>query len=312
MPFESSLEPDVSQFGRDVLRPCVAERPPGDGIHKRALFVSCSGVGSHISGSMIPKEAPPAIALVGGGPRAVSVLERIGAQFQSWLPADAARSVRGVIHLIDDVQPGAGRVWRADQPRELCMNTLADAVSLFVDTSVQIAGNAVSGPTLHEWSRLVSGRADWDERVQDPRFAEMLAASPPRAGLLEDFGDELDHQRPDSHPSRALFGEYIAWCYGWVRTTLPPGIVIEEHRARAIDIERTANGQTVWLDDGAGLAVEAVALLPGWLRRAPTERDASLADAVGSDGSLVWIRPDSPADQPLDLVPDGVDRKSVV
>ncbi len=236
----------------------------------------------------------PSIALIGGGPRAVSVLERLAS-------ATHGSSAVGTVHVIDDVQPGAGRVWRTEQPRELCMNTLADAVSLFADDSVTMAGAVRPGPTLHEWSLLVSGRGG------DPAFARMLADVPPRAGLAEDYADEFAAQRPESHPSRALFGEYIAWCYARARADLPAGIEVVEHRARALAIEEAGGMQRVRLSDGSFVQASVVVLVPGWLPRAPSAQDQAFARAVEEHPGLVWIRPDSPADQPLDRIPDGAD-----
>ena len=100
----------------------------------------------------MPVVPPPVIVLVGAGPRGVSLLERIGAN----LPEPPGR-LR--IHVIDDTEPGAGRIWRTDQSRELCMNTLADAVTLFTDSSGTMAGPVVPGPTLYEWCLLVRDRA---------------------------------------------------------------------------------------------------------------------------------------------------------
>ena len=87
--------------------------------------------------------ATSAIALVGGGPRGVSLLERVVSALAERADPDATRID---VYLIDDVEVGAGRVWRTDQTRELCMNTLADAVTLFTDESVHMAGTVRPGP----------------------------------------------------------------------------------------------------------------------------------------------------------------------
>ncbi|MGO1411675.1 MAG: FAD/NAD(P)-binding protein, partial [Microbacterium sp.] len=87
----------------------------------------------------------PAIAIVGGGPRGVLLLDRMVANLGELGPRPLD------VHIIDDTQIGAGRVWRTDQTRELCMNTLADAVTLFTDESVTMAGPVGHGPTMYEW-----------------------------------------------------------------------------------------------------------------------------------------------------------------
>lgn len=79
------------------------------------------------------------IAIIGGGPRGISVLERLSAQL-----ATNPGTGPVTVHLIDDTEPGAGRVWRTNQTRTLCMNTLADAVTLFTEpgSTVTASSNA--------------------------------------------------------------------------------------------------------------------------------------------------------------------------
>ena len=67
--------------------------------------------------------ATPAIAIVGMGPRGISILERLAARMD-----DSSSPV--TVHLIDEAQHGAGRVWDTAQTKTLCMNTRAGAVTL--------------------------------------------------------------------------------------------------------------------------------------------------------------------------------------
>ena len=92
------------------------------------------------------------IAIVGAGPRGISVIERLGSYLRA---ATSAQPV--TIHLIDDSQIGAGRVWDTTQTRTLCMNTLADAVTLFTEPGASVNSPVVEGPTLFEWIRLGFG-----------------------------------------------------------------------------------------------------------------------------------------------------------
>ena len=62
----------------------------------------------------------PAIAIVGMGPRGISILERLSARMD-----DSSDPI--TVHLIDDAQHGAGRNWETDQTKTLCMNTRAGA-----------------------------------------------------------------------------------------------------------------------------------------------------------------------------------------
>lgn len=69
------------------------------------------------------------IAVIGAGPRGCSVVERLIAN------ADLAGGRRVIVHLIDPA-PVGGRIWRADQPGHLLMNTLCDDATQSTDASV--------------------------------------------------------------------------------------------------------------------------------------------------------------------------------
>jgi uncharacterized NAD(P)/FAD-binding protein YdhS len=68
---------------------------------------------------------PYRIAIIGVGPRGLSVLERIVAKSQ------ALKKDPFSIYLIDSHQVGSGRIWRTNQPDWFLMNNVADEVSGF-------------------------------------------------------------------------------------------------------------------------------------------------------------------------------------
>jgi uncharacterized NAD(P)/FAD-binding protein YdhS len=210
------------------------------------------------------------IAIIGGGPRGVLLVERILANLDPGSRLD--------ILLVDDVEVGAGRVWRTDQTRDMVMNTLAAAVTLFTDDSVDMVGPVRPGPTLHDWSR----------GALDGSFAV-------RAGLVDDYRDELAAQRPESHPSRALFGEYVRWCLDRAIAGAPGGVRIRERLGRVIRVD----GDTLRFADGSELTAGAIALAPGWLEPASVSEERP--------AGTTWIRPGSPIEQDLDRVPAGAD-----
>src|SRR5690606_25480126 len=90
--------------------------------------------------SMLASPTPTgsAIALIGAGPRGTSLIERIGANLDD--PAAPWHGHSLDVHVIDDAPSGAGSIWRTDQTRELCMNTLSHAVTLFTEASSTVAG----------------------------------------------------------------------------------------------------------------------------------------------------------------------------
>ncbi|MDH6143619.1 putative NAD(P)/FAD-binding protein YdhS [Kitasatospora sp. GP30] len=84
------------------------------------------------------------VAVVGGGPRGLSILERIcGQPHTDW---DSL-----TVHLIDPHPPGAG-VHLPDQPNYLLMNTIAGQVTMFRTGDRSATGRPIAGPSLADWA----------------------------------------------------------------------------------------------------------------------------------------------------------------
>ncbi|MDN8624733.1 MULTISPECIES: FAD/NAD(P)-binding protein [Corynebacterium] len=286
------------------------------------------------------------IAIVGGGPRGISVLERLGSLLQDSSDQAAADgnamsfSVGVTIHLIDDVEPGAGRVWRTDQSPTLCMNTLADAVTLFTEPGSTVRGPVLEGPTLYEWFQLLRGDAvhprptDTDSsraRMKTDLFREFPPTMP------VDYEAEIRQARPESHPSRALYGHYLRWVFGIAvdRLRIIPGVTVQIHKARAVNIRlsdegadgdvgtgvhggddgpvgkqktraaQTSSRDTVTLSDGTSVDADATILALGWTDTTANTAESVLGASVAAHPNLTWIHPGHPADQDLDSVADG-------
>ena len=285
---------------------------------------------SAYNGGMSSHQRRASIAVIGAGPRGTSLIERIGAS----LPTGASLD----LHVIDDAQWGAGRIWRTDQDRELCMNTLADAVTLFTEPGASISGPVREGPTLFEWCMLAfeaagsaaSRAPDADlpnpgsaalVTGPDPDRAARLAAIPPtrreafaafgaRRGLAADYAVELAALRPESHPSRALYGEYLVWCFERAVAALPAGARVIRHSSRAVGVERIERpgdgpAEAVALSDGSTVRADAVIIASGWMPRATTDAERGIEQHLAAHPGFVWVRPGSPAEQDLHLVPDG-------
>ncbi|SDN90992.1 FAD-NAD(P)-binding [Lentzea jiangxiensis] len=82
------------------------------------------------------------LVVIGGGPRAAGLLERIAAQ---------SPSLELAVHVVDPHPPGAGRVWRHAQSPLLRMNSMAEDVTVFTDDSFDGEGPVRPGPSLAEW-----------------------------------------------------------------------------------------------------------------------------------------------------------------
>ncbi len=264
---------------------------------------------------LAPHDAPATqarIAIVGLGPRGGSLVERLGVHLKA-LPTTPPLE----LHLIDDAQPGAGRIWRTDQTRELCMNTLADAVTLFTEPGSTVEGKVVPGPTLYEWCILAREYALGDEAPESAAAAAIPAsraaafnAHPARQGLAAEYRDELAKLRPESHPSRALYGEYLSWFLQRAIAELPDSVTVVHHEARATAVERIDGRERITLDRGEAttgntVTVDAVIAATGWLPRAASRSDVALAAGVEARPDLTWVRQGSPVEQDLSEVGPG-------
>ncbi|MFV0435685.1 MAG: FAD/NAD(P)-binding protein [Leucobacter sp.] len=254
---------------------------------------------------------PAAIAIVGAGPRGTSLIERLGANLRDPALTGNRRADQPLtLHVIDDAQSGAGRVWRTDQPRELCMNTLSHAVTLFTERGSTVAGPIVPGPTLYEWSVLALHSA-FPSAATTRAVAEVTSehvatcdSFATRDGLAADYRDELERTVPETHPSRALYGEYLAWCYDRAVAALPAGVRVIRHLTRAIGTARQNGREVVTLASGERVEADAVILATGWMPRSETASERDLGRALERRPELGWVRPASPVDQRLtDIAP---------
>ncbi|MFJ3927272.1 FAD/NAD(P)-binding protein [Streptomyces sp. NPDC090022] len=231
----------------------------------------------------MPQHSHARIAIVGAGPRGLSVLERICAQERKSPAHDAL-----TLHVVDPSSPGPGAVWRTAQPRHLLMNTVSSQITLFTDDSVSIEGPIEEGPSLYEWSRRLSA-AD-----EDAYGAQTLA--------------EARELGPDSYPTRAFYGHYLQWAFQEAVTNAPDHIEIHVHRTRAVALTDDAapgGPQTLDLADGVRLAgLSAVILAQGHLpaRLGPEER--RLSEFAATHG-LSYTGPSNPADVDLGAIGAG-------
>ncbi len=242
----------------------------------------------------------PTLAIIGGGPRGISVLERIVAAaptLPTSLPLD--------VHLVDDTEPGAGRVWRTDQTRTLCMNTLADAVTLFTEPGSTVALPVLEGPTMYEWIQLHRGEPL--EATVDPNGAKSALVAAHPAALPEAYAAELAASVPESHPSRALYGEYLRWVLSVVLELAAGPVASEDggrvtvtlHTATATEISSEDAADRIVLSTGEEILADATVLALGWTDTTDDAMEAFTDTAVSTYPGLTWVRPGNPADQDI-------------
>jgi uncharacterized NAD(P)/FAD-binding protein YdhS len=222
------------------------------------------------------------VAIVGLGPRGLSVAERLCANAESLL-TDGQELV---IHLVDPHVLEGGQVWRSTQDRVLLMNTVACQVTMFVDNTVDCAGPVVNGPTLYEWARSIA-------LLGSPDVAEAVRAEAAALG-------------PDDYPSRAFYGSYLQWTRRRIMATAPEAVSFTLDQATAVDVRDTPEGlQEVVLDTGKTIGdLQAVVLALGHMPHHLGESEAALSRFADRHG-LRYIPPGNPADVPLDAIPAG-------
>lgn len=209
------------------------------------------------------------VAIVGGGPRGTSTLERICASAPDFLPAGS----RLRVHVIDPSAPGAGTVWRTDQSSELLMNTVSSQITLFTDETVVCEGPIEHGPSLYEWIKAV---------------------------------DPDNTTGPDSYPTRALYGEYLRWVFEEIVRKAPPHVEVRVHQTLAVHLDESADGlQTLKLSNGRTIpGLSAVILAQGHLPLVPDSEQKQMARYAKGLG-LRYFTPSNPADLDLSVIAPG-------
>ncbi len=222
------------------------------------------------------------LAILGMGPRGLSVLERLCANIP-----ELSHTQKVEIHVVDPHPPGPGSVWRTDQSRHLLMNTVSSQVTLFVDPSVSCEGRRVPGPSLYEWANAL-GQTDEPGVYED--------------GLVEEARKLL----PDSYPTRAFYGHYLKWVFRYLVNNLPANASIHVHSTRAITLDDAQDGsQRLRLEDGTELQqVDVVILALGHTPVSLTDEERRLRDWANENG-LVYITPSNPADVDLSRISGG-------
>lgn len=221
------------------------------------------------------------IAIVGAGPRGLAVLERICANAR-----DSGAQLS--IFVIDPYEPGAGAVWRRDQPAELLMNTVASQISAFPDDSVSMLGRVESGPSLYEWA------------------AGSAAAEPPETSLK----DALAQLGPDDYPSRRTYGEYLLYAFRRIVSRAPFGVevtsVVDTVRAlRPAESPRLSH-DLVLRSGGLIPQIDHVVMSLGHSDLEPNKTALDFA-RLAAEWQGVFVPPANPADAVLTGIMGGED-----
>lgn len=179
------------------------------------------------------------IAIIGSGPRGLSVLERLCARLmKAPLRAQAIE-----IHLIDSHAVGTGRIWRTNQSQWLTMNTVADEVSAFSGPADDGPPRPGAGPSLAQW---------WSQTRDD-------------------------YPGPNSYASRAVYGLYMQFVLSTIEEHIAGLATLKKVNKTVIDIARIANRFEIAFADGMGLCADKVVLVTGHSKPAPSGPEQAFA-----------------------------------
>jgi uncharacterized NAD(P)/FAD-binding protein YdhS len=217
------------------------------------------------------------IAIIGLGPRGLSVLERIVAHLRS---APLAQPV--VVHVIDPKEHGLG-THHVRQPDHLLINTVASQITMYTDPTVVMDGPLVEGPDLASWARAHGYR-----RIGS-RFLPL--------GMVEE-GEPIDD---NDYVPRCLLGKYLAWVCDVLVREAPSGLSIRFYRRQAVDLAPRDDGSTRVILDGAfTLDCDWVFLTIGHSANRPTREERELAAFVqrnkARNATLAFFRSCYPLD----------------
>ncbi|GAB3271369.1 FAD/NAD(P)-binding protein [Sinomonas notoginsengisoli] len=230
------------------------------------------------------------VAVVGGGPRGASAVERLFAVYaqqtrSAALSPRAHQVVRLDVTVYDPFRPGPGRVWRTDQPRLFLMNTPSFYPTL-IPSEPGLAA-PLAGSTFDEW------RACQREAIE----AGTCALGPEEQA-------ELKGLESNDFPPRALYGRYLEETWAALVAAAPQGVSVRHVAAEVARVGRTPHGFAVTCVNARAQEADAVVLALGHVPARLGGDQQALADAAARLG-LHYFPPAAPADVEWDALPAG-------
>ncbi|MGM0748673.1 MAG: FAD/NAD(P)-binding protein [Bacillota bacterium] len=203
------------------------------------------------------------IAIIGSGPRGMSVLERLVAQL---IELDNRNPVK--IFLIDDGHVGTGRIWSTTQSPYLLMNTIAQEISAFSGMWDGREPRPGNGPSFAQWWQL--------------------------------YRD--DYSKFNGYAPRSYYGEYLLYVLSTIESSLPPHITLYKISARVDVLEEVDSKQLLQLSTGQEFLVDKTVISTGHSINKLNNFEKTLADFASNTTSVTFIEGDSVANMDLSSV----------
>ena len=208
------------------------------------------------------------VAIVGLGPRGLSVLERLIVRLSGRPPAGPV-----VIWAIDPVEHGPGRVWQSDQPAWLTTNASAGELTIRSPDNDPVALDAgTAGSSFADWTAVARG---------------------PTLNSAD-------------YPERRHYGCYLREVFDQLRALAPPGVQVRPVRGTATGLERAGGRQWLSIDHGRErLPADKVVLATGHPQLRPSARESELSRHADRHPGLRYIGPALVTDMPLAAIAPG-------
>ncbi|MBB5938544.1 FAD/NAD(P)-binding protein [Streptomyces zagrosensis] len=203
------------------------------------------------------------VAIVGTGPRGISVFERIAANLTA---EPEPRSVR--IWLIDAVELGAGRIWRTDQETCFLMNTVVGEISMFSGVSDGEPCRPGAGLSFQQWLHA----------QPDPALAG------------------LGH---DDYAPRYAYGRYLRYVYDSVVRGMSGLGEVVEVVGKVTSLREEGNSYELRVstaDDDLTVTTDAVVITTGHAQAELSKHQCELARFAQGRAELRYLSGDSAAD----------------
>lgn len=229
-------------------------------------------------------------AVIGGGPRGLSAVER--------LLATAAETGRAVeITVFEPFALGSGRVWRRDQSHCFLMNTPSHFPTVMPSAETLEHARALGGAP----ARPVIEPMTFDS------FRQIAAADPESLSAWVTLSEpELENLRAltaEDYPRRATCGAYLECVAARLAAAVPEGSSLTHSRRMVTGVEREGEGFLLTVDARERLSADAVILAVGHV---DAELNPSQSRALEKAGHA-YFPPSIPADVDWSQLPAGAD-----
>ena len=222
------------------------------------------------------------VGIIGAGPRGILLTSQLFNQYK--YHSDQTEKLS--ITLFDPYGIG-GRVWRTDQSDELIMNSAADQITLFTDSSVNMSSKVYDGPSLFEWARS----DDANQYLAKNGYSSDIIAAAAQVQI-------------NGYAPRVLFGAYIKWFYEDLIKQQPTEISTSVMKSQVVSLTYNDSKKPVIKTNEGTYTFDKVVMSLGQQENYLNDDEQKLA-SYAQDNALTYIAPTHPGDADLSGIPAG-------